>query len=695
MKANISVTLLLIFVCCVSVSAQTTEFTYQGRLTDTGGTAASYDFEFKLFSAPNDIVVLGTQTRLGVPVSGNVFTVQLDFGGQFDGTARYLEIGVKPAGSGGAFTALTPRQPITSAPYAVRSLNAATALNSTELGGVAANQFVQTGDTRLTDARNPLAGSPNYIQNATGLQAASNFNISGIGTANILNATTQLNIFGFRAFIAIPNTDNLFAGFSAGRDNNNFGIANTFIGSTAGRANTSGGFNTFVGASSGLSNTTSEYNTFLGASAGRFNTTGSNNTFVGVEAGANTSTGQNNSFFGRSAGGECNSFTPCPNPQTGANNSFFGFETGFSSTTGENNSFYGKSAGRFNTTGSRNSFFGVEAGRDAVTTSSNSFFGYAAGQANTGVNNSFFGTNAGRENTGGLNSFFGISSGANNSSGSRNSFFGANAGDSNSTAERNSFFGNASGISNTTGTRNSFFGDNAGLFNDTGIDNSFFGQQAGQNTTTGDNNVIVGSNAGIANTIGSNNTLIGRSSNVGANNLTFATAIGAGAVVSASNTIALGRAAGSDGVRIAGNLTIGILGTAIGAVPICRNVGDFVSTCGSSSLRYKTNIGNFNPGLDIVKRLRPITFDWKEGGMHDFGLGAEDVAAVEPLLATYNKDGQIEGVKYDRIGVVLLNAVKEQQATIEEQHKKIASLVNAVCKIDPASEICTTKEQPK
>ncbi len=58
--------------------------------------------------------------------------------------------------------------------------------------------------------------------------------------------------------------------------------------------------------------------------------------------------------------------------------------------------------------------------------------------------------------------------------------------------------------------------------------------------------------------------------------------------------------------------------------------------------------------------------------MHDLGLGAEDVAAVEPLLVTYNKDGQVEGVKYDRVGVVLLNAVKEQQTQIESQQKQIA-----------------------
>jgi hypothetical protein len=36
-------------------------------------------------------------------------------------------------------------------------------------------------------------------------------------------------------------------------------------------------------------------------------------------------------------------------------------------------------------------------------------------------------------------------------------------------------------------------------------------------------------------------------------------------------------------------------------------------------------------------------------------------------IGTLNNDGQVEGVKYDRVGVVLINAVKEQQAQIEAQ----------------------------
>jgi len=60
-----------------------------------------------------------------------------------------------------------------------------------------------------------------------------------------------------------------------------------------------------------------------------------------------------------------------------------------------------------------------------------------------------------------------------------------------------------------------------------------------------------------------------------------------------------------------------------------------------------------------------------DGGMSGLGLGAEDVAAIEPVLVTYNTAGEVKGVKYDHLGVVLLNAVKEQQAKIETQQNQI------------------------
>jgi len=59
---------------------------------------------------------------------------------------------------------------------------------------VAASNYVQTNDPRLTDARSPTAGSANYIQNGTSQQATSNFNISGNGTAGGTISATAVGI---------------------------------------------------------------------------------------------------------------------------------------------------------------------------------------------------------------------------------------------------------------------------------------------------------------------------------------------------------------------------------------------------------------------------------------------------------------------------------------------------------------------
>jgi hypothetical protein len=106
-------------------------------------------------------------------------------------------------------------------------------------------------------------------------------------------------------------------------------------------------------------------------------------------------------------------------------------------------------------------------------------------------------------------------------------------------------------------------------------------------------------------------------------------------------------------------------GQAVGYVCF-DNPGNLLN-CGASSLRYKGNMQPFLGGLDIVNRLHPISFTWKETGIRDIGLGAEDVARVAPSFTFTNSKGETEGVKYDRLNIVLINAIKEQQNEIEAQ----------------------------
>lgn len=104
--------------------AMGTSFTYQGSLEDGGVPAnGSYDFEFRLINSSGGL--LATNLRDDVEVVDGVFTVELDYGSTssaFPGNfVRFLQIGIRPASSTGAYEFLSPLTPINPAPYAQRA----------------------------------------------------------------------------------------------------------------------------------------------------------------------------------------------------------------------------------------------------------------------------------------------------------------------------------------------------------------------------------------------------------------------------------------------------------------------------------------------------------------------------------------------------------------------------------------------
>jgi hypothetical protein len=108
------------------VRAQGTAFTYQGRLDDGSSPATgTYDLRFAIYDAvTNGTLIAGPLATTAAAVSNGLFSVKLDFGaGAFTGSDRWLEISVRTNGGTG-LTTLSPRQMLTSTPYALYSRTA-------------------------------------------------------------------------------------------------------------------------------------------------------------------------------------------------------------------------------------------------------------------------------------------------------------------------------------------------------------------------------------------------------------------------------------------------------------------------------------------------------------------------------------------------------------------------------------------
>lgn len=126
---------------------QTTAFTYQGQLNESGGyRTAIYLFTFKLFDAQTGGTQYGSPTPItlsqSIQVINGLFTTDLDFGSAFDGTQYWLEISVNG-------TTLASRQRVNTVPVAQFALSG----NIGPAGATGA-----TGPTGATGAASTVAG---------------------------------------------------------------------------------------------------------------------------------------------------------------------------------------------------------------------------------------------------------------------------------------------------------------------------------------------------------------------------------------------------------------------------------------------------------------------------------------------------------------------------------------------------------
>lgn len=105
-------------------------------------------------------------------------------------------------------------------------------------------------------------------------------------------------------------------------------------------------------------------------------------------------------------------------------------------------------------------------------------------------------------------------------------------------------------------------------------------------------------------------------------------------------------------------------------------------TIQTSDIRFKTNIKDLRYGLKEIMKLRTITYNWKENDNGTrIGLIAQELKDVISEVVTVGDDKDKSlGVRYAELIPVLINAIKEQQAMIEDQNQKLNALVNGADK---------------
>lgn len=106
----------------------------------------------------------------------------------------------------------------------------------------------------------------------------------------------------------------------------------------------------------------------------------------------------------------------------------------------------------------------------------------------------------------------------------------------------------------------------------------------------------------------------------------------------------------------------------------------------SSSLRYKKDVQEMGAASEGLQRLRPVTFRYKQaqaGGRRlQYGLIAEEVAAVFPDIVVFDDAGRPETVQYRKVNAMLLNEVQHQHRRIGNLEQQLATVLGRLAALE-------------
>ena len=135
------------------------------------------------------------------------------------------------------------------------------------------------------------------------------------------------------------------------------------------------------------------------------------------------------------------------------------------------------------------------------------------------------------------------------------------------------------------------------------------------------------------------------------------------------------------------------------ALPVVIDAANQLGTM-SSSARFKKEIKPMASASEAILALNPVTFHYKSDktGTPQFGLIAEEVAAVNPNLVVRDENGEVYTVRYDAVNAMLLNEflkehrkveqlTKDFQSKLAQQQKQIEALTAGLQKVSAQLEL--------
>jgi hypothetical protein len=446
------------------------------------------------------------------------------------------------------------------------------------------------------------------------------------------------------------------------------------------------GSNTAEGENALFNLTSGTNNTAVGAGALHDNTTGGFNVAIGSGALASNIAGNFNMAVG----------TQALRDNTSNFNLAIGFRVLFKNTSGNHLTGIGAAALQNNTIAGFNTAIGAAALQDNTT----------------GVDNTAIGADALARN---IDGDFNMASGSSalevNTHGGQNTATGNSAMFSNITGDQNTASGNAALGLNVAGDANTAVGQGALFgFGLTGSGNTAVGADAGSGFNGADHdNICIGSQvlgvAGQSNTIRIGTNLPSGGMNMSAGGLLQSFTIGSGFQGGGIQYLQFF----GNSISIAPNFSTanGVSNCFIGGIfnqtPIAGSHLVLVGSNGRladatlSSRRFKKDIAPIDKISEGILALRPVTFHWKNDKTNEpeFGLVAEDVAEVNLDWITRNPQGEISGVRYETIPILLLNEFLKEHKKVEEQQASIADLKSTVALQQKEMQVLTAqlKEQ--